>query len=265
MKVYEGYIFDMDGVIYRGDEPIKDAVETINLIKKRGLKLIFITNNSAKLPSEYRALLLNMGVESVTDHDIITAGNVAADYLEKELKNRPEGNKVLCVSEESVKHLLREIGMEVLELEDYRKADYVVVGFYKSFNWEMGSRAADAIVTYGAKFIGTNPDHARPVENGEIEAGTGSIIKFIESASVTKPLIMGKPYPAMYNMALDRMDLGVRNTLMVGDMLTTDIKGAVDLGMDSVLVLTGMTIKEDIERHGIKPTYVIGSLRELIR
>ncbi|MBD3182379.1 HAD-IIA family hydrolase [Candidatus Poribacteria bacterium] len=263
MKSYEGYIFDMDGVVYRGDKPIESAIKIINKLKSEGRKTMFITNNSAKLPGEYQSILLRIGVETVNETDIITAGNVAANYLKKQLKIKPEKNKVFCISEESVKQLIREIGMKVLDIKYHREADYVVVGFYKKFNWEMGSRAANAIATYGATFIGTNPDFARPVENGEIEAGTGSIIAFIESASSTEALLMGKPYPEMYVMAMERMNMVKSKILMVGDMLTTDIKGAIDFGMDSALVLTGMSTEKDIEKTGIRPNYIIRNLEEL--
>jgi 4-nitrophenyl phosphatase len=264
MKLYQGYIFDMDGVMYRGDEPIQDAVEAANILKARGCKLTFVTNNSAKLASEYKSILLRIGIDDIDEEDIITSGDVTAEYLENQLKKYPKRSNVLCVAEESVKHLLREIGMEVIDPEDYRKAHYVVVGFYKPFDWKIGTCAADAIATYGAKLIGTNPDPARPVESGEIEAGTGSIISFVETASRTKALLMGKPYPGMYKTALRRMHLGVSDVLMVGDMLVTDVKGALDIGMDAALVLTGMTRRDDIEKLGITPTFVIDSLRELI-
>ncbi len=138
------------------------------------------------------------------------------------------------------------------------------MGFNTKFNWELGNYAANAVAIYGAKLIGTNPDIAKPVENNEIAAGTGSIISFIETASQTKATIMGKPYPEMYKVALDRMKLNRNEVLMVGDLLITDIKGANDFGMDSALVLTGMHNKNDIERLNIVPTYVIESLMELI-
>ena len=265
MKFYKGYIFDMDGVIYRGDAPIQDAVEAVNALKDKGCKVMFITNNSSKLASEYRSTLLSMGIESVHESDIITSGNVAAEYLKDKLKTYPDRKRVLCVAEESVKRLLREIGMEVIEPEERSKAHYVVVGFYTPFNWRLGSHAVDAIANYGAKLIGTNPDPARPVEDGEIEAGTGAIIAFIETASGAKAVILGKPYPDMYKMAIQRMNLQISDALMIGDMLTTDIKGALDFGMDSALVLTGMTTKEDVKKLGIYPTFVMDSLRELMQ
>lgn len=265
MRSYRGYIFDMDGVIYRGDEPIQDAVKTVNVLKERGCKLMYITNNSAKLASEYRSLLLSIGIAPPLDEeDIITSGDVTAKYLEDEMEKYPERKNVLCVGQEPMKHLMRKIGMKVIEPEDYRNAHYVVVGLYHDFDWKIGSQAADAIATYGAKLIGANPDPARPVENGEIEAGTGAIIAFIEIASHTKAIFMGKPYPQMYKMALRRMNLEIPHALMVGDMLLTDVKGALDLGMDAALVLTGMTLQEDVESSEVKPTYVIGSLGELI-
>ena len=264
MKSYSGYIFDMDGVIYRGDEPIQGAVETARVLKRRACKLIFITNNSAKLASEYKSILLRMGIAPLDEEDIITSGDVTAKYLENRLKTHPERKRVLCIAEAPMRYLLRKIGMEVIEPEDHRKAHYVVVGLYPHFNWELGSSAANAIANYGAKLIGANPDPARPIENGEITAGTGAIIAFIESASRTKAVIMGKPYPEMYRMALQRMELEMSQVLMVGDMLTTDVKGALDLGMDAALVLTGMSKREDIEKLGVTPTFVIDSLKELV-
>jgi 4-nitrophenyl phosphatase len=264
MRLYSGYIFDMDGVIYRGDEPIQDAVEAVNTLKRSGCKLTFVTNNSAKLASEYKSTLLRMGIAPIDEEDIITSGDVTAAYLANEIKRHPERKNILCVAEKPMRYLLRKIGMEIIRPEDHRKAHYVVVGLYPRFDWQLGSAAANAIATYGAKLIGANPDPARPVENGEITAGTGAIIAFIESASRTKAAIMGKPYPEMYRMALQRMSLEVSHVLMVGDMLSTDVKGALDLGMDAALVLTGMSRKEDIEKLRITPTYVIDSLKELI-
>ena len=172
MRSYRGYILDMDGVIYRGDDPIQDAVKAVNILKERGRKLMYITNNSAKLAEEYRSLLLSIGVSPPLDEeDIITSGDVTAKYLEDELKKHPERKNVLCVGREPMKHLLRKVGMNVIDPEDYRSAHYVAVGLDHNFNWRLGSQASDAVVTYGAKLIGANPDPARPVENGEIEAG----------------------------------------------------------------------------------------------
>jgi len=265
MRLYKGYIFDMDGVIYRGDTPIDGAVESTLKLMEMGYKVQFITNNSAKSAREYRDLLIGIGIKPLEDENIITSGDVTANYLENELKKFPEKKKVLCVAEEPVRQSLRNIRMELLKPEDYRHADYVVVGFYPPFNWKLGSQAADAIVTYGAKLIGANPDPMRPVEDGEIVAGTGAIVAFIECASQTKAMLMGKPYPEMYKLALQRMKLDVSNVLMVGDMLITDIKGALDIGMDSALVLTGIATREDVEKTGIKPTYIIENLSELLK
>lgn len=263
MKLYKGYIFDMDGVIYRGDTPIDGAVESTLKLMSMRRKVEFITNNSAKSAMNYRDLLLDLGITPLEEENIITSGDVTANYLAKELKKYPEKTKVLCVAEESVRQSLIKVGMEIMDPKDYRYADYVVVGFYPPFDWKLGSQAANAIAVYGARLIGANPDPMRPVENGEITAGTGSIVAFIECASQTKAALMGKPYPEMYNMALQRMNLEISDVLMVGDMLLTDIKGAVDIGMDSVLVLTGIATRDDIEKTGIRPTYVIDSLKEL--
>jgi 4-nitrophenyl phosphatase len=264
MILYKGYIFDMDGVLYRGDEIIQDAVEAINILKNKNCKVMFITNNSAKLSSEYVSKIKEMGISPVDESEVITSGDVAAIYLKNELQSHPNRKNVLCVCSKSVETLINGIGMDVIDPKDYKKAHYVVVGITTDFNWKLGDHAANAIAVYGAKFIGTNPDVAKPTANGEIFAGTGAIISFIETASQTKATIMGKPYPAMYDAALQRMGLAKTDALMTGDLLYTDIKGASELGMDSAFVLTGLNKREDIEKYGIMPTYVIESLLELV-
>jgi len=263
MRFYKGYIFDMDGVIYRGDEVIQDAIDAINLLKSKDRKVMFMTNNSSRLASEYEIKIREIGVLSIDENEIITSGDVAAMYLKKELQANPDKRNILCVCSDAVKILMKRIGMNVIDPKEYKNAHYVIASITTDFNWEIGNYAANAIAVYGAKFIGTNPDVAKPVPNGEIFAGTGAIIKFIETASQTKAIIMGKPYPEMYNAALQRMELEKADVLMVGDLLNTDIKGASELGMDSALVLTGLDKKEDIQRYGITPTYVIESLMEL--
>ncbi len=264
MKDYNGYIFDMDGVIYRGDEIIIDAVKAINILKQKGKKVLFVTNNSSKTDYEYWQKLVGIGIKPVYETDIITSGDVTAVYLKNQLKENPSKRNILCVAGKSVRSILIESGLNVIDPKDYKNADYVVVGFNTDFNWKLGNYAVNAVAIYGAKLIGTNPDIAKPVENNEIAAGTGSIISFIETASQTKATIMGKPYPEMFKVALDRMKLNKNEVLMVGDLLITDIKGANDFGMDSALVLTGMHKRNDIERLNIVPTYVIESLMDLI-
>jgi 4-nitrophenyl phosphatase len=264
MKSYSGYIFDMDGVIYRGDEIIQEAVEAINILKSKNHKIMFITNNSGKLSTEYASIIKNIGISSIDEKDILTSGDVAAIYLENELRKYPDRKNILCICGDAVKSLMKSIGMNIIDPKDYKNAHYVIVGITTDFNWEIGNYASNAIAIYGAKFIGTNPDPAKPDENGEIFAGTGAIISFVETASQTKATIMGKPYPAMYKTALQRMNLEIKDVLMVGDLLHTDIKGASELGMDSAFVLTGLHKRDDIQKYNIHPTYVVDNLLELL-
>ena len=134
MKFYKGYILDMDGVTYRGDEPIQEAVEVVNVLKDRGHRVLFITNNSAKLAGEYREILSRIGITPVEDEHIITSGDVTANYLQRELREYPERKRVLCIAGDSMKYLLKKAGMEIIRPEDYREAHYVLVGLYHDFN-----------------------------------------------------------------------------------------------------------------------------------
>ncbi|MGB9598149.1 MAG: HAD-IIA family hydrolase, partial [Candidatus Poribacteria bacterium] len=245
-------------------EVIHDAINAINILKSKDCKVMFITNNSSKLAEEYVMKLKEIGVLNVTDNEVMTSGDIAVSYLKKELEKEPQKNKVLCVCGNAVKTLLKRAGFKIVDPREYKKANYVVVGITTDFDWELGNYASNAIAVYGAKFIATNPDIAKPVPNGEIFAGTGAIVKFIETASQTEPLIMGKPYSTMFEIAIQKMGLNKSQVLMVGDLLNTDIKGALDFGIDSALVLTGLHQRKDIQRLGIMPTYVIESLMELV-
>lgn len=261
MRDYLGYIFDMDGVLYRGEDVIESAIFTVNALMKRDKKVIFVTNNSSRTNRQYMMRLLKIGIESVNESDIVTSGNVVVSYLQNE---KTDKKNVLSIASEAVRQQLLDAKIEVIDPKDYRHANYVVVGYNQEFNWHLGNCAVNAVAIYGAKLIGTNPDVAKPVENNEIAAGTGAILAFVETASKTKAIVLGKPYPYIYHVALQRMGLSIKDVLMVGDLLETDIKGANGIGMDSALVLTGINKREDIDQLGIYPTFIIEDLSELL-
>jgi HAD superfamily hydrolase (TIGR01450 family) len=270
MKDYSGIIADMDGVISRGDEVIPPAIDTINSLKAGGKRVVFITNNSTRLPSEYQERLTKMGITDVREADVVTSGTVTANYLKRRLNDEPGRNKVFCVAADAVKTLLGNAGFAILGLKDdeYMKADYVVAGEPKLMTHDGGrylsfddlSAAVNAIKHGNASFIATNPDTTDPMPGGRSKPVAGSIIAYIQACTGAEPVILGKPHPQMYKDALQVIGLGADKVLVVGDRLDTDIKGALDLGMHAALVLTGAHKREDITRLKIKPTYVLKDL-----
>jgi NagD protein len=263
MKQYSVYAFDLDGVLYLDDVVVGSAVEAVNALKSGKRKVFFLTNNSTRLPVEYQKRLSGMGVEGVVEEDIITSGVVTAGYFRELLKNNPDKNRVLCVTEDAVKILLREEGVKIASNNDYRSVDYVVVG-ETDFNRESLYYPVNAIKHYGAGFIATNDDVTDAVEGGESKPVAGALVKYIEACTQVKPVVMGKPYGRMFKELLDRLEVEPTEVLIVGDRLETDIKGGLDAGLETALVETGVHAREDVEKFGIQPTYVIEELTELL-
>jgi 4-nitrophenyl phosphatase len=265
-----GFAVDMDGVLWRGDEAIVTAVSAINELKARGKRVVFITNNSTKLPAEYRQKLAMIGLKDIRDVDVITSGTVTANHLKNRLARHPKRYRAFCVASEAVKTLLVEAGFKVVGTRDneHMDADYVVVGepilhMHEGRNmldWDDLFAAVNAIKHGHAKYIATNPDPTDPLPNGLSKPVAGSIIGYISACVGTEPLILGKPFEGVYDDALEVLGLDKSQVLVIGDNLLTDIKGARDRGIDSLLVETGCHNRDDIKRLGIEPTHVLADM-----
>ncbi|WP_010480015.1 HAD-IIA family hydrolase [Thermococcus zilligii] len=257
-----GLIFDMDGVIYRGNRPVEGAKELIDFLKRRGIPFIFLTNNSTRDPSMYREKLLSMGID-VPEDRIVTSGLAARLYMEKHF--RP--GRVFVIGGEGLLREMERLGWGVIEVEKarnggWKEIEYVVVGLDPSLTYEKLKYATLAIRN-GAKFIGTNPDTTYPAEEG-LYPGAGAIIAAIKAATDTEPLIIGKPNGPVYEVAREKLG-EVEEIWMVGDRLDTDIAFAKRFGMKAVMVLTGVSTLEDIEGSGINPDLVLPDVGELIK
>ncbi|ASJ08340.1 HAD family hydrolase [Thermococcus siculi] len=256
-----GLIFDMDGVIYRGSEPVKGARELIKFLKEREIPFIFLTNNSTKDPSMYREKLLSMGID-VSEDRIVTSGLATRLYMEKHFK--PE--KVFVIGGKGLQREMARLGWSVVGIEEarngsWREIKYVVVGLDPSLTYEKLKYAALAIRN-GALFIGTNPDTTYPAEEG-LYPGAGAIIAALKAATEVEPVIIGKPNEPAYKVAKGKLD-GVEEIWMVGDRLDTDIAFAKRFGMKAIMVLTGVNGLEDVEKSEIRPDIVLPSVKELI-
>ncbi|NJE62136.1 HAD-IIA family hydrolase [Thermococcus sp. 21S7] len=253
-------IFDMDGVLYRGNEPIEGSRELINFLKGMGVPFIFLTNNSTKDPAMYREKLLSMGI-NVPEDVIVTSGLATRLYMEKHF----EPGKVFVIGGEGLHREMERLGWGIVGVDEARKgawreAKYVVVGLDPGLTYEK-LKYATLAVRNGARFIGTNPDTTYPAEEG-IYPGAGSIIAALKASTDVEPLIIGKPNEPAYEVA--RSKLKADEIWMVGDRLDTDIAFAKRFGMKAVMVLTGVNTLNDVEKTGIKPDLALPSVKELL-
>ncbi|WP_297465103.1 HAD-IIA family hydrolase [Thermococcus sp.] len=257
-------IFDMDGVIYRGNEPIEGAGELVEFLKERGIPFIFLTNNSTRDPAMYREKLLSMGI-NVPEERIITSGLATRLYMEKHF----EPGKVFVIGGEGLWREMKRLGWSVLALEEtgtggWKEVKYVVVGLDPALTYEKLKYGTLAIRN-GARFIGTNPDTTYPAEEG-LYPGAGAIIAALKASTDVEPLIIGKPNEPAYEVAVERLKrIGPFDEIwMVGDRLDTDIAFAKRFGMKAIMVLTGVSNLDDIGESPVKPDLVLPSVRELL-
>ncbi|NJE77297.1 HAD-IIA family hydrolase [Thermococcus sp. ES12] len=256
-----GLIFDMDGVLYRGKEPVEGSRELINFLKENGIPFIFLTNNSTKDPSMYREKLLSMGID-VPEGVIVTSGLATRLYMERHF----EPGKIFVIGGEGLHREMERLGWGTVTVEETRKGawkgvEYVVVGLDPGLTYEKLKYGTLAIRN-GAKFIGTNPDTTYPAEEG-LYPGAGSIIAALKASTDVEPLVVGKPNGPAYEIARERLG-NVDEVWMIGDRLDTDILFARRFGMKAIMVLTGVSGLSDIEKTGIKPDLVLPSVRELL-
>ena len=255
-----GLILDMDGVLYRGDRPVRGAEEVINLLKDEGIPFILLTNNSTKTPGMYRKKLLDMGMD-VPEELIVTSGVAARLYMEKHLKP----GKVFVIGGRGLHEEMGELNWGTVSVEEarnggWKEVEYVVVGLDPELTYEK-LKYATLTIRNGAAFIGTNPDTTYPAEEG-LYPGTGAIIAALRASTGREPLIIGKPNEPAYEVAREKLD-GVDEVWMVGDRLDTDIAFAKRLGMKAVMVLTGVSTLEEVKENPIKPDLILPSVKEL--
>jgi len=249
-----GLIIDMDGVLYRGNTPIKGASEFLSLLRQLNIPFIMLTNNSTGTAHQYAAKLARMGIK-VAEDSILTSAEVAAEYL---ARIAPSGATVYAIGEDGVRTELQKHGFV---LRDDSNVAYVVAGMDRHFTYKKLATAALAIRA-GAKFIGTNPDKTFPSEVG-LMPGAGALLAAIEAATDTPPLITGKPHPTIFELALEKLEAEANAVAVIGDRLDTDIVGGHKLGMLTILVLSGVTKASELAKAEIAPDLVYEDIAAL--
>lgn len=243
-------ISDLDGVAYRGDDPIESAVSVFQKWHENDFPYAFVTNNSTKSAEEFADKLNGIGIPASPER-IITTSAVAADRLATLAE---PGERVMVIGATSLRRAVEQRGFEIAN-ED---VSAVVVGLDRAFTFEKLAKAQTALMK-GARFIGTNPDHMLPHGDG-FEPGAGSILKAIETASGVSPMIIGKPEPDLVTMALSILGTDPASTYMLGDQIMTDIMAGHKAGLPTILVRTGVVEKGPFP---IRPNFDIETLASI--
>ena len=228
---YDAFLFDLDGVLYRGDEPVPGAPEALAALRALGKGIAFVTNNSSRTPEKVVARLRSVGIAADPDEVETSALTTAALLAERGVPD------AFVVGEEGIRRALAEAGISVLE-GDPGTAGAVVVGCDREVDYAK-LRRASLLVQRGAAFVATNPDASFPAADGNGGRERGRSLAAIETTTGVRAEVIGKPNPPILRAALARAGGG--RPLMIGDRLDTDIAGAVTLGWDSLLVLTGIS------------------------
>ncbi len=242
----------MDGVLVRGRTPIPGAQEFIGRLIETGTKFLIMTNNPLYTPRDLKHRLANAGLD-VPEDRLYTSAMATARFLANQ---RPNGT-AFAIGESGLTGALHDVGYILTSVDP----DYVVLGETNSYNFEQITHAV-RLVSAGARFIATNPDPTGPSEKG-ITPACGAMAALIEAATGVKPYFIGKPNPLMIRSALNFLDAHSESSVMVGDRMDTDIVTGIETGMETILVLTGVTSKADIERFAYRPTHVLPSVGEI--
>lgn len=257
---FDTFVFDLDGVVYRGKQPLPHAIEVLNLLPHAGRQVFFLTNNSGATRQQYAEKLQAMGVEARPEQ-FITSAWATALYLQRAL-NR--GARLFVVGEPGLKQELCAAGFEVVESVEPEIPAAVVVGIDRAFSYERLAQAQYAILN-GARFIATNADATYPAED-RLLPGAGTMVAAIATATGHKPRIIGKPNPQILQPYIDRGQIRPEQTLLVGDRLDTDIALANLLHIPCALVLTGASAREDVTCAPLEqlPQWVLNDLGDLL-
>ena len=257
-RIYDTALLDLDGVVYAGPRAIEHAVESLAEARQAGMRLAYVTNNASRTPQTVAAHLSELGVPAEPG-DVITSAQAAARLVAGKV---PEGAAVLVIGGEGLVEAVRERGLRpVRSLDDGPAA--VVQGYDPTVGWQQLAEASYAVAR-GLPWVASNTDLTIPTARGTAP-GNGTLVAAVRTATGVEPEVAGKPLPPMHRETVIRT--GAKRPLVVGDRLDTDIEGAFNGGVDSLLVFTGISRPEDLPEAPAKyrPTYLAADLRGLLR
>ena len=245
----QGFICDMDGVIYHGNKLIPHVKEFISWLEKNNKNYLFLTNGSGRSPRELAQKLARMGLD-VDESHFYTSAQATASFLASQC----EGGSAYVIGEPGLTYAMYEAGFSMNDINP----DYVVFGSSKSLNYEQIEKAS-RLVMNGAKLIGTNSDLTDPSENGIVPA-CRALIAPIELTTGRKAYYIGKPNPLMMRHALKKLGTHRVDSVLIGDRMDTDIIAGIETEIDTVLVLSGVTRLEDLDKFPYRPRYIMNDV-----
>jgi NagD protein len=247
------WLMDMDGVLVHEEHAIPGADRFLNRLKELDTPFLVLTNNSIYTRRDLAARLRASGLD-VPEESIYTSALATASFLEDQ---RP-GGSAFVIGEVGLTTALHESGYILTE----RSPDYVILGETRTYSFEQITRAI-RLIAGGARFVATNPDATGPSADGPLPA-TGSVAALISRATGVEPYFVGKPNPLMMRSALNAIDAHSETTAMVGDRMNTDVVAGLEAGLETVLVLTGVTQRADTERYTYRASRIVDSIADLV-
>jgi len=253
LRAKKAFVCDMDGVIYHGNRLLPGAIKFLDWIKIERKEFLFLTNSSERSPRELHEKMIRLGVQ-VDEVNFYTSALATAGFLSRQCP----GGSVFVIGEAGLTNALYDAGFSMNDTNP----DYVVVGETRNYSYERLERAVH-LVRNGAKLIGTNPDLTDPTENGIVPA-TGALIAPIELTTGSKAYFVGKPNPLMMRHALKKLGCRREETAIVGDRMDTDIIAGIESEIETVLVLSGVTSREGLERFAYRPRYILDGVGDIV-
>lgn len=252
MKTPQNFLMDMDGVLVRGRTVIPGATTFIDWLNQHQIPHLVLTNNPLYTPRDLAHRLQTIGL-NIPSARIFTSAMATADFLSVQ---KPHG-KAFVIGESGLTEAIHSIGYIMTDHDP----DYVVLGETHGYNIQQITHAI-RLIGNGARFIATNPDPSGPSDAGMVPA-CGAMAALIEKATGVTPLFVGKPNPLMMRLALNHLGVHSEETVMIGDRMDTDIVAGVSSGMNTILVLTGVTVRAAVERFPYQPTEIYESIAEV--
>lgn len=249
----KAFICDMDGVIYHGNKLLNGVISFVNWLVEEQKEYIFLTNSSERSPAELCQKLQRLGLE-VPKERFYTSALATANFLQSQMP----GGSAYVIGEAGLTNALYDAGFSMNDVNP----DYVIVGESRTYNIEKIEKAVHLVLN-GAKLIGTNPDLTGPSEKGIVPA-TRALISPIELATGRQAYYVGKPNPLMMRTARKRLGCSSEETAIIGDRMDTDIIAGIESGMDTVLVLSGVTTEETLSVFPYRPTYIFGGVGDMV-
>jgi 4-nitrophenyl phosphatase len=256
LRAVRAVLLDMDGVLYVGNQALPGVQPLLDYLDASGRRWLCVTNNSSRTSANFSEKLGAMGVSVAPEH-ILGSAEATSNWLAEQV---PAGTKVIMMGEASLRNALSAKGFELVT--DPFEAEVAVATIFFGLTYEVLTNMTLAIRN-GARFIATNPDPTLPTERGQVP-GTGSLVALLVAATGQEPEFVGKPYPGMYAQAMHRVGTEAGQTLMVGDRYETDIAGALDLGLITAGVTTGVTTHDEFQAMDRPPHLLLPGLPELL-